>query len=318
MTQLFVFREKLRSFYAKYDAFITPVIRFALGFLTFHLINGNLGYMARLNNVAVELALALVCCLLPYGVMAFLAGLVVLAHLSSASLEMTVVMLVFLLLILILYYGFQPEDSYLLLLTPILFHFKIPYVLPLLLGLSGGLASIVPVCCGTALFYMLQYMKQNAGLMAGDGSVELVQRYLQIVKSLLSNRLMAVMMATCAMGILVVYLIRRLSVSYAWAIAIVLGTLTQLGCVFLGDFLFDVSVPIGELLLGLLISLAVAAVYHFMVFAVDYSRTEYVQFEDDEYYYYVKAVPKIAVSAPDVKVQRIGRKGGRPAEHAQR
>lgn len=27
-------------------------------------------------------------------------------------------------------------------------------------------------------------------------------------------------------------------------------------------------------------------------FSVDYSRTENVQFEDDEYYYYVKAVPK--------------------------
>ena len=27
--------------------------------------------------------------------------------------------------------------------------------------------------------------------------------------------------------------------------------------------------------------------------------------DDDEYYYYVKAVPKIAVSAPDVKVHRI-------------
>ncbi len=318
MIQLFVFREKLRSFYGKYDAFITPVIRFAAGFLTFHLINGNLGYRTSLNSVVVELALALVCCLLPYGVMAFLAGMMILAHLSSASLEMTVVMLVFLLLILILYYSFQPEDSYLLLLTPILFHFRIPYVLPLLLGLSGGLASVVPVCCGTALFYMLQYMKQNAGLMPNDGSVELVQRYLQIVKSLLSNRLMLVMMATCAMGILVVYLIRRLSVSYAWGIAIIAGALTQLGCVFFGDFLFDVSVPMGELLLGLFVSILAAAVYHFMMLAVDYSRTEYVQFEDDDYYYYVKAVPKIAVSAPDVKVQRIGRKNSRPAENAER
>ena len=46
-------------------------------------------------------------------------------------------------------------------------------------------------------------------------------------------------------------------------------------------------------------------IYQFFVFAVDYSRTEYTQFEDDDYYYYVKAVPKIAVSAPDVKVRRI-------------
>ena len=41
------------------------------------------------------------------------------------------------------------------------------------------------------------------------------------------------------------------------------------------------------------------------VFAVDYTRTEYLQYEDDDYYYYVKAVPKLTVSAPDVKVQRI-------------
>jgi hypothetical protein len=46
---------------------------------------------------------------------------------------------------------------------------------------------------------------------------------------------------------------------------------------------------------------------------VDYSRTEYVQFEDDDYYYYVKAVPKLTVSAPDVKVQKINaRKLQRP------
>ena len=34
------------------------------------------------------------------------------------------------------------------------------------------------------------------------------------------------------------------------------------------------------------------------LFSVDYSRTERVQFEDDEYYYYVKAVPKVVVATP--------------------
>ena len=40
-------------------------------------------------------------------------------------------------------------------------------------------------------------------------------------------------------------------------------------------------------------------------FAVDFRRTEYVQYEDDEYYYYVKAVPKINVAGEDVKVKQI-------------
>ena len=38
---------------------------------------------------------------------------------------------------------------------------------------------------------------------------------------------------------------------------------------------------------------------------MDYSRTEYVQFEDDEYYYYVKAVPKNTVAVPQKRVKTI-------------
>ena len=45
--------------------------------------------------------------------------------------------------------------------------------------------------------------------------------------------------------------------------------------------------------------------------AVDYSATEYTQFEDDDYYYYVKAIPKIKVTATDVKVKHINVKRSR-------
>ena len=44
-----------------------------------------------------------------------------------------------------------------------------------------------------------------------------------------------------------------------------------------------------------------------MKFNVDYNRTEIVQFEDDEYYYYVKAVPKNVVAAADKKVKKINK-----------
>ena len=36
-----------------------------------------------------------------------------------------------------------------------------------------------------------------------------------------------------------------------------------------------------------------------------YLQTEEVQFEDDDYYYYVKAVPKMAVSRRDVQVKKF-------------
>ncbi len=164
---------------------------------------------------------------------------------------------------------------------------------------------MIPVSLGVFLYYTIQYVKQNAGVLTNDAAVEITQKYVQIIKSMMNNNLMLVMIAAFAAGILVVYLIRTLSVDYAWHIAIVAGAMVQLIVVFVGDFMFDVSVPMLEFLFGVIAAMILAAVYNFFVFAVDYSRTEYVQFEDDDYYYYVKAVPKITVSAPDVKVQKI-------------
>lgn len=305
MMALLEFREMLRSFYGKCDAVLIPVIKFVVSVTAFWLLNDSIGYMEKLKSPVVWLALSVVCSFLPYGVISFLAGVVLVAHISSVSLEMALVLSVILVMAAILYYGFQPGDSYLLLLTPILFHFRIPYVIPLLVGLSGGLAGVIPVSLGVFLYYTIQYVKQNAGVLTNDAAVEITQKYVQIIKSMMNNNLMLVMIAAFAAGILVVYLIRTLSVDYAWHIAIVAGAMVQLMVVFVGDFMFDVSVPMLEFLFGVIAAMILAAVYNFFVFAVDYSRTEYVQFEDDDYYYYVKAVPKITVSAPDVKVQKI-------------
>ena len=201
--------------------------------------------------------------------------------------------------------AFKPGDSYLIVLTPLAFLFKIPYAIPLLVGLGGSLASVIPVGCGVFLYYLVMYVKQNAGVLTNEGSVDIVQKYSQILKSVIFNQTMMVMIATCAVGIIIVYLIRRLSMDYSWIIAIVAGSVAELLVIFVGDFVFGVSVAVGQLILGILLSTLIAVVYNFFIITVDYTRTEYVQFEDDDYYYYVKAVPKMNVSTPDVKVQKI-------------
>ena len=46
-------------------------------------------------------------------------------------------------------------------------------------------------------------------------------------------------------------------------------------------------------------------IIQFFYKALDYSRSEYLQFEDDDYFYYVKAVPKIVVSEQNINIKRI-------------
>ncbi|MBE7719389.1 MAG: ABC transporter permease [Lacrimispora celerecrescens] len=313
MMGLLVFKERIKEFYARFEIYITPVIKFIFSFLAFSLMNKNIGFMAKLTDAYIPVVLALVCSFLPYGAISFLAAGFMLAHLSGISLEITLVMAVFIVVVGLLYYGFQPGDSYLLVLTPVFFLLRIPYAIPLIVGLSGSVISVIPVSCGVFIYYALLYVKQNAGVLTNDMSVDEMQKFMQLMKSLLSNKLMFVMVTAFALSLVVVAITRSLSVDYAWIIAIVAGTIAQLGVIFIGDIAADVSVSVIRLLVGILISILIAGIYTFFVFAVDYSRTEYVQFEDDDYYYYVKAVPKLTVSAPDVKVQKINaRKLQRP------
>ena len=69
--------------------------------------------------------------------------------------------------------------------------------------------------------------------------------------------------------------------------------------------MFDINVSIVGIIIGSIFSVLIAKVVEFFAFHVDYSRAEKVQFEDDEYYYYVKAVPKITVATPSKTVKRI-------------
>ena len=305
MTSLLLWNEHLKSFYNRYSYAVQPVIRFLFALCTFLSLNANIGYMNKLKNPLVVILVCLVSALLPYGAIVFLAGCLLVAHVYAVSLEMALITLVLILTVAILYYGFKPGDSYLIVLTPLAFLFKIPYAVPLLVGLGGSLASVIPVGCGVFLYYLIMYVKQNAGVLTNDAAVDIVQKYSQILKSVIFNQTMMVMIATCAVGIIIVYLIRRLSMDYSWIVAIAAGSVAELLVIFVGDFVFGVTVAVGQLILGRLLSAVIAAVYNFFIFTVDYTRTEHVQFEDDDYYYYVKAVPKMNVSTPDVKVQKI-------------
>lgn len=306
MMELLEFKEKLKAFYARFGAFAGPAIKFLLGFLSMVMLNQNLGFMARIDNMPAALFLGIVCMALPYGGMALLAGIVMLAHITAVSLELAAIVLALLLAVLLLYYGFQPGDSYLLVVTPLLFMLKIPYAVPLVVGLAGGIISIIPVSCGIFIYYIISYVKQNAGTLTGESAAsEMVQKYTQIVKDMLFNQDMLLMIAAFALCILVVFVVKNLSIDYAWPVAIAAGTVTQLLVFLMGDFMFSVSVDMLQLLLGVLAGCAVAGIYNLFVLALDYSRTEYVQFEDDDYYYYVKAVPKITVSTTDVTVKHI-------------
>ena len=135
--------------------------------------------------------------------------------------------------------------------------------------------------------------------------MDVAQKYLQMLNGVLLDKTLILYLLAFSISLLVVWCVRRLSMDYAWDAGILAGILTMLFVFFLGNFWYGVGVNIVPLLLGLVLAGLLAELYRFLIFSVDYTRTEYSQFEDDDYYYYVKAVPKITVAAPEPKTQTI-------------
>ena len=305
MTNLLVMREYIKSFYAKYEEFIVPVLKFALALILFVTINSRLGYMEALNNPALVLVAALLCSFLPLGMTAFLSAAFLFAHVVALSLECTAVLLLAYLFILVFYFRFSPKSHLILLLTPLLFIWKIPYLMPLAAGLFGTPATAVAVVCGVVLYYVLSYVTGNAAALGGAEADSMLQRFRDVTAGVAQNREMMIVAAAFAITVLLVYGIRRMSINYSRAISVLVGMLADIVILLVGDLMYDANFAIGSVLLGSIAGAVLALLMQFFHFNLDYARTEKVQFEDDEYYYYVKAVPKMAVAAPEKRVKRI-------------
>lgn len=305
MTALLELRENLKKIYSRNEAFILPVIKFLLSFIVLSIINGKMGYMTKLDNMAIVLIVSLLCSFLPTGFMAFFAMMFAVLHMYALSIETAAVGLVVFLLLYLLFLRFTAKEALVVVLTPVLCMLKLPYVMPVAMGLIGTPASCVSVGCGVVVYYLLQTVITNAPTINSMGAEEATAKLRLLIDGMLGNKAMLVTIAAFAITVIVVYLIRRMSLDHSWTIAMVAGVMIEVMILLVGDLMYDTNLSIVSALLGAVVTLIACKIIEFFRFCLDYSRTEKVQFEDDEYYYYVKAVPKMTVAAPTNTVKKI-------------
>jgi hypothetical protein len=65
------------------------------------------------------------------------------------------------------------------------------------------------------------------------------------------------------------------------------------------------GIDLAYVFVGIVFSFVLAQIVRFFIFNVDYLRIENVQFEDEDYYYYVKAIPKVMVYTSDLETDEF-------------
>ena len=305
MTTLLVAKQYIKNFIYKYEVYLKPLLKLVLALTSLMLINGKIGYMHKLDNISIVLIVALMCSFMPMNFIIFVAAAFTVLHLYALSLECAVIALVLFLVMFLLYFRFSPKDTLVVLLTPICFILKIPYVMPLAMGLLGTPASAVSVGCGVMVSYLIGYIADSATALSGMATEDMASKFRFVIDGFLDNKDMMLTIVAFAVTIFLVYFIKRMSIDHAWTIAMIAGAIADVMILLVGDLAFDTNVSIIGIIIGTVFSVLIAKIVGFFAFHMDYSRVEKVQFEDDEYYYYVKAVPKITVATPSKTVKRI-------------
>ena len=305
MKEILQFRERLKGLYGRFDVYIIPVLKFILALITYTIINRNIGYMEKLDNGLIVLGASLVNAFLPVNAIVLFSGIFIVLHLYRLSVICALIIFLLFIVMFLLYFHFAPKDGIAVLITPLLCTLGMPYIVPLVFGLTGSVFSAIPIACGVVVYYSVSYVKTNGSALQ-DMDIEALSKELKsVVDGIMGNQTMRIMILALALACLVVYLIHRLPVKYSWTIAVIVGGITELAVMLYGTANYDLDISVASLFFGISLSLVMAVIIQFFILSVDYARTEFLQFQDDEYYYYVKAVPKMSVPVPEKKVKRI-------------
>ncbi len=305
MIKLLVFKEQAKKFYGTYSMFIDPTLKFLLTFISLFMINSQIGYMSILTSVPVMALISIASMLLPVSAISVITSLVIVGNMYSISMYAAAAALAIFAVMYLVFFRFTPKSGIFLLIVPLMFILKVPFVVPIVAGIVTTPVAIVPIILGTYIYFFINYVSQNSSVLVAI--TDPISQVKCIVLEPIKDEAFIVFAIAVVAVTIVVYIIRRLSIDYPHYIAIAAGGVLNIIIMLVGSLKFDVSSHFSTVTIIIfgIISALLAVVVDFFVLTVDYSRTEFVQYEDDDYYYYVKAVPKIKVTAPEVSIKRI-------------
>ena len=306
MVGLLLFREKVRNLFFKYDFYIIAIGKFFLSLIVLLLINAQIGYSQTVNNPFLIIGLSLICAFLSPIAIAFFSSVVVLANFAAVSVEISVMVGILFFIMFLFYFIFKPGNTYLAALSIIFCFLQMPGCIAVVAGLIAGPITIIPIIFAMIFYTLINGVSTNFSILSSQiGTIGILQKFIYPLDILLKADKMWGMVLAIVLTICIVYWIRQMSIPYSWDIAVAAGTVSYTLILLIFTFVGNMKMNLVLLFISAIVGGVIAAVYQFFVFAVDYSRTEYTQFEDDDYYYYVKAVPKIKVTDTDVKVTNI-------------
>ena len=142
-------------------SYLLVLFKFLLAFLVFEEINRLLPYVEGLDQIFVVLLASLICSIMPWNLMVFLGMGLIVGQCYGIGIEIAGFALALIVIMVILYLRFTPQDALVLLLTPVAFSFGVPCLIPIGYGLTRTPSSAISAGFGVILYYFMELVSDR-------------------------------------------------------------------------------------------------------------------------------------------------------------
>lgn len=287
------------------------ILRIAVKFLLFYLLFRHISQMdcfasetalagTLFNSRSVQLVLAAVSALLPNRAGVLISLFLIIYNLYQTSVIGCVIVGLMLILLYVVEAGFFPDQAFLLVLVPFFIEWKMYLLVPLFSGLYMGVTAVVPMVLGVLMYGVIGILPAFTDLQLDGALSELPALIADAsssgVSSITSNDQLKYLMILSALVTLLISLLRMLHVNYSRYIAIgasgIAGLILMLVYIAQGK----IEGPSGTCLLLGLLSLGLLLFVEFLHVSANYKEARSLEFEDDDFIYQVRMVPKMGIS----------------------
>lgn len=306
MMALLTLKSKIKNFYEKHYRLVRGLLKVCLVFAVLLMITMKMDYQSFLSQYWILLGIALICGVAPD----MISVLSILAVAEAEIFQVSQLLAAALLLVILIYYllfgRLTSRQSIILLSVPVLSVIHLEYLVPIVAGLFFSPVMLPALILSVFLHFGMCGVQEYALAVSRVTEESTILAPLQyLVSYLKGNTMLFTFLAAFVLTFVCVYLIRRIKMQYASQIAILVGAILILSILLVGNILLELDVNLFEVVISIVVSGALAYVVQFFHLTLDYQGTRKLQFEDDEYYYYVTAIPKFKVAVVDKTVTRI-------------
>ena len=305
MAQIVYFKEWLIVFYKKHVDVVLPVLKLVFAFFTMCMFQGMFPYNMVINKPGIFLVLSAAQAFLPISVLYYMISILIMINLWKVSMDIFLGFVIFSIICSLAFVRVDRKHAVILIVTAVMFYLKLEYLLPVLLGMIVGFGAILPAAAGVVVYFLSVYMTDVSTLLTTSSSSSFGMGLQRIVNLMLIDKKLLVFLITFSLIIFITTLLCHLFYERAWLFAIFIGHIAMILLLLFGRLIFELDYKIWRLFLEMILGIGCCYIYRFFRGIGDVSRIEKASFEDDEYFYYVKAVPKIKVTQKDRNVTDI-------------